>query len=384
MMLNRIGLSGPARRQKAYDERRGISRILGSAVILAIAGTSVSRAAIVQTHYRVTDLGTFGGNLSYANAINSMGDVAGVAYSPTAELGFLYKNGVLQQLTSLPGYGYSAGSALNDSDQVVGDSGMHPAIWNGANPPQQLFNDLGSTGCVGITNTGQVAGSTYLAGAWTWTSGTGVKYIGTLGGTYSVANGENQLGHIVGRSRDVQADDRAFLWRASDGFHNLGTLGGLSEAFGVNNSDQVVGDCDPPNVNGSRAFLWDPVNGMQNLGTIGIGSSTAYAINNIGQVVGTSFGKAFIWDSVHGMVDLNTLISANSVMSLVQANGINDAGQIVGYGYTSVGGFQHAFLLTPVPEPASLLLLLIGGLAVGGSTVYKRRRKAGQDSARDH
>ena len=36
---------------------------------------------------------------------------------------------------------------------------------------------------------------------------------------------------------------------------------------------------------------------------------------------------------------------------LYAAMDINDAGQIVGSGY--YGGVSHAFLLTPVPEPAS-------------------------------
>jgi probable HAF family extracellular repeat protein len=50
---------------------------------------------------------------------------------------------------------------------------------------------------------------------------------------------------------------------------------------------------------------------------------------------------------------------------LIDATGINDAGQIVGDGIYQ--GFYHAFLLTPtqapVPEPASLLLVLCAGTA---------------------
>ena len=45
------------------------------------------------------------------------------------------------------------------------------------------------------------------------------------------------------------------------------------------------------------------------------------------------------------MLDLNNLIPPGSGWALTQANGINDAGEIVGYGM--IAGQQHAFLLTP-------------------------------------
>jgi hypothetical protein len=45
------------------------------------------------------------------------------------------------------------------------------------------------------------------------------------------------------------------------------------------------------------------------------------------------------------MQDLNKMISPRSGWVLLQANGINDAGQIVGDGLFH--GQSHAFLLTP-------------------------------------
>ena len=59
------------------------------------------------------------------------------------------------------------------------------------------------------------------------------------------------------------------------------------------------------------------------------------------------------------MTDLNTLINPISGWTLVEAQDINDIGQIVGYGFNS-GGQEHAFLLTPVPEPSTGFLLCIG------------------------
>ena len=52
-----------------------------------------------------------------------------------------------------------------------------------------------------------------------------------------------------------------------------------------------------------------------------------------------------IWTS-GGRQDLNSLIPANSGWTLINANAINNVGQIMGYG--SKNGHNHAFVLTPV------------------------------------
>ncbi len=40
---------------------------------------------------------------------------------------------------------------------------------------------------------------------------------------------------------------------------------------------------------GPHAFLWESATGMQDLGTLGGVYSAAFGINNVGQVVGTSY-----------------------------------------------------------------------------------------------
>ena len=51
---------------------------------------------------------------------------------------------------------------------------------------------------------------------------------------------------------------------------------------------------------------------------------------------------------------------------------INDRGQIVGRAYNSVTGIRHAYILTPVPEPATYSMI---GLGVCLAGVIARRRK---------
>jgi hypothetical protein len=82
-----------------------------------------------------------------------------------------------------------------------------------------------------------------------------------------------------------------------------------------------------------------------------------YAINNAGTIVGTD-GFATIWQNGVEQ-NLNNLIAPNSGLTLYNALGINESGQIVGNGLTS-NLTEYAFLLTPIPEPAPTFLLAIG------------------------
>jgi len=92
---------------------------------------------------------------------------------------------------------------------------------------------------------------------------------------------------------------------------------------------------------------------MQDLGTLpGLSESVAMAVNSRAEVVGKAFSlgqlsnpRAFYWSSSAGMVDLSTLteVVAGGWSVLLGANGINDAGQVVGWGVRN--GQTRAFLL---------------------------------------
>ena len=88
---------------------------------------------------------------------------------------------------------------------------------------------------------------------------------------------------------------------------------------------------------------------MTDLGTLGGAFSIATAINDSGEIVGTSLTAdgdyhAFV-DTGTTMVDLNSLLAADSGWTLISAAGVNSNGDIIGMGEFN-GNFE-GFLLTP-------------------------------------
>jgi probable HAF family extracellular repeat protein len=296
---------------------------------------------------------------------------------------------------------WSFARAINNEGQVVGQSVADPNEstysrafwWDSTNGIRYLDPSSSNEDTANAINSfGQVVGSwavfPFQWHAFLWDSTNGRLDLGTLGGAYGEAEGINDAGQVVGSSTydDQGHNSHAFLWDSANGMQDLGTLGGDSSfALGINASGQVVGASkDTSNPNVFHAFLWDSVNGMQDLGTLGGASSEAHGINSFGQVVGWSqtadgTNHAFLWDSMDGMqdlgpgvadgindtgevvggagghaalyqdgtwVDLNRLIPAGSRWTLLGANTVNDAGQIVGTGLAP-NRYRGAYLLTP-------------------------------------
>jgi probable HAF family extracellular repeat protein len=180
---------------------------------------------------------------------------------------------------------------------------------------------------------------------------------------------------------------------------DLGELpGGInhSRASRINSYGQVVGESAA--ATGTRAFLWTPnvpngVSGaMIDLGDLAGGrdESHAFGINAHGHVVGSSWvangTHAFLWipdspNSTGGtMTDLNTLLSEadRARWLLAEARGINDFGQIVGTGFFDADGpgpmqaTPLSFLMTPIPEPSSVVLLCISVVSIRKRAVRPR------------
>jgi probable HAF family extracellular repeat protein len=325
-----------------------------------VAGWSALRGdrrihAVVWDRGVMTDLGTLGGPNSFTPedpAINSRGTVVG--FSDTARqdpnqegfcglaIGFASSTHVCRpfiwrhgMMTALPTLGGTNGfaTAINNRGQVVGiaeTSHRDPTC-----PPPQALS----------------------VRAALWQNGQARELPPLPGDTAAIATDINDNGQAVGASGTCSGvamgtAAHALLWQDGKPI-DLGNLGNPAGniAFAINNRGQIAGQAGVPGKPYHHAFLWQHGT-MTDLGTLpGRLASLANAINNSGQVVGFSQDPngnntiAWLWQN-GVMTNLNTLIPAGSPMFLIEALGINNRGQIIGYGSLS-NGQVLGYLLTP-------------------------------------
>ena len=194
---------------------------------------------------------------------------------------------------------------------------QHPSLWE-----NRRILDLGTLGATAlrlpaIKNRGQVAGNSDLGDpnafphAFLWSPETGMKDLGSLGGTFAQADDLTDNGEVVGAST-VQNDltFHAFLWRKGR-FTDLGNLPGdcASGAYAINSKSQIVGDSFTCDFSTTHPFLWED-----------------------GQII-----------------SLQAFVPSASGFTLAEPSFINDKGEIAGYGFLS-NGDSRAFILIPCDE----------------------------------
>jgi probable HAF family extracellular repeat protein len=298
--------------------------ILLLAALPIMAQTSTQQSVVGDKHkhhhYKLIDLGTFGGPQSYvylpynyAPVLNNRGTVAGWAdtskHDPYPKFcfnkdcfvsdTFQAQNGALTNLGALKQGVSSASSWISPNGLIAGLSE------NGKTDPL-------------------VPGFPEFR-AVLWEDGN-IRDLGTLpeGGYESLANAVNSGGLVVGMATNKSPDShsifglgyetRAFRWDNQNGMEDLGTLGGTdAEALLVNEQGQIVG-VSYTNSSASAycaqsfglflttgAFLWQKGK-MTDLGNFGGTCTFPADLNERGQVVGIStlkgdrFQHAFLWN----------------------------------------------------------------------------------------
>jgi probable HAF family extracellular repeat protein len=333
-----------------------ISLMAGLTVPVGIAAHDAVQNPRKHHHYKLIDMGTFGGDASYVNfgarVLNDAGMVAGSSETSTPEAAstnpfpcpgpnvftaFGWWHGSVVDLGTIPGGNCSNAIWINNHGDMAGDSE------NGQVDPLTGINEVHAV---------------------VWHNGE-IKDLGTFGGSHSAAQAINDGGQVTGFAMNDIPDPyslfdipflaastgtqtRAFLFH--DGaMEDIGTLGGPDAmSWFVNNQGQVAGfsytDSTPNDVTGSptlHPFLWQ--NGkMKDLGTLGgFGSilSTSSApvvvngLNNRGAVIGFSplagdqASDPFLWDG-ENLIDLYT----QSEGTFLSPNVINDRGEVAGLG----------------------------------------------------
>lgn len=299
--------------------------------------------------------------------------------------------------------GQIAGSYSTGHRAVVGNRGLRGFLWNhGKRIDLGMPHGYSSVIVCGLNNRGQITGNlddttdgaimVIVSHAFLWQHGT-LHDLGALDSDgVSEARAINDKGEIVGiayasgrpagDNDPLASQHHAFVYR-----NRQMTDLGVGEADAINNKGQIAGET--PGAVYTNAVLWDK-NRSVNLGLWGAAYAlnnrwqillqwspnqpklwqkwqskflpippgfaqvSATAINNHGQIVGSSGTEQNHWSAAKqravlwqnsAVLKLNDCIPPGSGWILTTADGINDKGQIAGHGLFH--GEDYTFLLTP-------------------------------------
>ncbi len=196
--------------------------------------------------------------------------------------------------------------------------------------------------------------------------------LGTAGGTnsevYCISSNRMVAGYAMMSNGTMQPIMSTNAMFGSSSMMGMG-MGGMGASGGqfwsINNLGDTAGMAQMPA--GNHHAVVSASGGMMgrmntDLGTLGGTNSIAYCLTDAGTVVGAAqmangtMHAFMVINAVGGtvqMMDLNALIPTNSGWELMEARGMNTAGQIIGWGMR--GGHTNAFLLTPVSGPTMMI-----------------------------
>ena len=363
----------------------------------------LSGSAALATTYTIQYVGpaTNSGYISDLG-LNDHGEVVGTyssdAWAWTANGGLVQLNPLLAATTPATSMGWK----INDAGQICGgytdssgqsyayiysassgvtDLGASPVFTSPytATASQAVAYRINASGEVAVGLTATYGTSPAIEAAVVGSNGTVLQYLGTVGGS---AYGIDNNGDTCGLESATNA-----CWYCPYGgtLTTLATLAnGTTRVQYMSGSGQIVGNGEDAAANATHAMLWTSGTATPtDLGSLGGTNAMAYGVDDAnGQVVGWSYlsggstQTAFVWSSTGGMVNLNssavvTNLSGSGFSYLGDAICVNDSGQIAGFGTHS--GALSAFLLTPTPEPSTLLLAATGLVGLLADAWRKRK-----------
>lgn len=333
-------------------QSRSLNRVGAAASLVMLQ--AIAQAAPL---YQVTSLGSG----VIPNRISESGTVVGSLYYQRP---LTWRDGVTDYLDVGPSTSANWASDITASGLIVGSANSTAAVWQGgqwiALPGANDYSHAWAA------NDGGLIGGEADNQAVIWRNGQQEVVSAPSGYGKSAVVDISSGGTAIGTSWNL--DSVAWRW-ANGETHRLDQGQAIgSAANGINDLDSIVGHLvfSPSN---ATAVRWDGEH-LTMLGSLaGAMRSSANAINNHGVAVGSSVFSfytgpesthdehATLWEGA-APINLNEQLVNPDGWILSQAFSINDKGQIIGQGWQN--GVQTAYLLTPVPEASSWLMLGFG------------------------